>query len=465
MTEKTLPAGWAWTTLGDVVLPVAKTDPASFDRPQFKYIDISAVDGDIQLLKDVPSVAVGLAPSRARQLVRAGDTVFSTVRPYLRKIAWLPEHLDGEIASTGFCVLRPSTAIESRFLFFVVTRQDFLDEVTAKQRGVSYPAVRPAEVLEVPIPLPPLPEQHRIVEALEDHLSRLEAAELTLGQAKARVANLSRKAINFSCGMMTSAADSALPPTPADVVDGDLPYLSPSWSWRRLGELAEVVGGITKDAKKQSDESFPLHPYLRVANVQAGHLNLDQIAEIRATPKQVEKLTLHDGDVLLNEGGDRDKLGRGWIWENQIPNCLHQNHVFRARVDPQEIDPRLIAWHANSFGRSWFMRNGKQSVNLASVSLKTIKAFPVPVPPPEEQESIVERITTALESHSRLQAAIDVALARSAALRRSLLGAAFNGELVDQSPTDEPAEVALAKIRDQQVGSPARRRQKVVSTQ
>ncbi|AQA25402.1 type I restriction modification DNA specificity domain protein [Rhodococcus sp. MTM3W5.2] len=249
------------------------------------------------------------------------------------------------------------------------------------------------------------------------------------------------------------------------MIDGGLPRLPPSWNWRRLGEIGEVVGGITKDAKKQSDESFPLHPYLRVANVQAGHLNLDRITEIRATPKQVEKLTLQNGDVLLNEGGDRDKLGRGWIWENQIPNCLHQNHVFRVRVDPEEVDPRLIAWHANSFGRSWFMRNGKQSVNLASVSLKTIKAFPVPVPPAEEQKSIVESVTAALESESRLKSALDVALTRSAALRRSLLRAAFNGELVDQDPTDEPANVALAKIRDQPSGAAPRRRRKVAAAE
>lgn len=408
----------------------------------------------------VPSSCVS-----ATQMLKANDIVLATSSGSISvvgKSARLVTSWDGTFGA--FCaVLRPLAGISPKYLALFVKSDEVRSRWSAVARGTNINNLKRGDLVETPVPLPPLPEQHRIVEALEDHVSRLEAAELTLSQAKARVANLNGKAINFSYGIATAATGNALPPTPADVVDGDLPHLPPSWSWRRLGELAEVVGGITKDAKKQSDESFPLHPYLRVANVQAGHLNLEHITEIRATPKQVEKLTLRDGDVLLNEGGDRDKLGRGWIWENQIPNCLHQNHVFRVRADPEEIDPRLIAWHANSFGRSWFMRNGKQSVNLASVSLKTIKAFPVPVPPREEQESIVARITTSLESLTRLQSAIDVALIRCAALRRSLLHAAFNGELVDQDPTDEPADIALAKIWDQRSGTVPRRRRKVVS--
>ncbi|MBF6357407.1 restriction endonuclease subunit S [Nocardia higoensis] len=384
--------------------------------------------------------------SRSGVRARGNDVLFARITPCLEngKVALLPDGVERVGGSTEFIVVRPTSVVDPVFLYYWCLHPDVRDDAQHQMSGATgRMRLAGGDLAKFNFPLPPLAEQRRIVESLEDHLSRLEAAELTLRKAKARVANLSGKTINFSYGIATSATDIASPPTLADVVDGALPHLPASWKWCRLGELAEVVGGITKDAKKQSDESHPLHPYLRVANVQAGHLVLDHLTEIRATPKQIEKLTLRHGDVLLNEGGDRDKLGRGWIWEDQIPNCLHQNHVFRARANRKEIDPRLIAWHANSFGRSWFMRNGKQSVNLASVSLTTVKAFPVPVPPPEEQESIVERITAALDAQSRLQSAIDVALARSNALRRSLLRAAFNGELVDQDPTDEPADIAL----------------------
>ena len=132
----------------------------------------------------------------------------------------------------------------------------------------------------------------------------------------------------------------------------------------------------SKDSKKQSHPAMRQVAYLRVANVQGGYLDLSDVATLRVTDAQFKKLTLKRGDILLNEGGDRDKLGRGWVWDGQIESCVHQNHVFRARLFDSVIDPRLVAWHANSYGRKWFSRNGKQSVNLASVSLSTIKQFP-----------------------------------------------------------------------------------------
>lgn len=175
-----------------------------------------------------------------------------------------------------------------------------------------------------------------------------------------------------------------------------------SWVWATLGEIAEVVGGVTKDSKKQSDPSLPEVPYLRVANVQRGYLDLSEISKIRVPQSTVTKLRLQSGDVLLNEGGDRDKLGRGWIWQGQIPDCIHQNHVFRARL-AGTLHPKLLAWYANGLAQEWFERNASQSVNLASISLSTIKRLPVPLPPVEEQR----RIVVALEEHlSRLDSAI-----------------------------------------------------------
>jgi len=168
-----------------------------------------------------------------------------------------------------------------------------------------------------------------------------------------------------------------------------------TWEWATLGEIAEVVGGVTKDSKKQSDPTYVEVPYLRVANVQRGYLDLSNVATIRVSPAKAEKLTLEPGDVLMNEGGDRDKLGRGWVWDGQIPNCIHQNHVYRARILGGVLHPKLLAWHANGFGRDWFLRNGLQSVNLASISLSRVKEFPVPVPPLAEQR----RIVAALEEH------------------------------------------------------------------
>ncbi|MCE4948750.1 hypothetical protein LVX13_37540 [Streptomyces albulus] len=157
--------------------------------------------------------------------------------------------------------------------------------------------------------------------------------------------------------------------------------------------MADVAGGVTKDSKRQADSTYPDVPYLRVANVQREHLDLEQLAVIRVKPEQAERYRLQPGDVLMTEGGDRDKLGRGWVWEGQIHGCIHQNHVFRARIRSSAVAPTLLARYVNSLARPWLEANATQSVNLASISISKIKQLPVPVPPSAEQL----RILAALE--------------------------------------------------------------------
>jgi len=178
-----------------------------------------------------------------------------------------------------------------------------------------------------------------------------------------------------------------------------------SWLWTTLGEIAEVVGGVTRDTKKQSDPALPEVPYLRVANVQRGYLDLREITKIRVPETTLAKLRLLPGDVLLNEGGDRDKLGRGWVWDGQIPDCIHQNHVFRARLPMETVLPRFLAWYINYPARQWFDEHAAQSVNLASISLSTIRQLPVPLAPLNEQH----RIIAVLEDHlSHLDRALKI---------------------------------------------------------
>ena len=150
------------------------------------------------------------------------------------------------------------------------------------------------------------------------------------------------------------------------------------WTWTTLGEIAALKGGITKDSKREADPDFVEYPYLRVANVQRGFLDLTEVTTIRSAPHRAAKFVLQPGDILFNEGGDRDKLGRGWVWEGQIENCIHQNHVFRARLTNSHFDPYFISMHANTWGQQWFETHGKQTTNLASLSLTTLKSFPRP---------------------------------------------------------------------------------------
>ncbi|MFF9246850.1 hypothetical protein ACWHAO_16080 [Streptomyces albidoflavus] len=447
-----LPEGWGRAALRELCEPVVKVHPGELGKEAFRYVDIGSIASGELVVSAAKEIPVQDAPSRARQLIQVGDTVFSTVRPYLKKIAWIPEFLDGEIASTGFCVLRPGEALEPRFLFHLVTSNGFVARIVEKQRGASYPAVREVDIFEEEVVVPPVSEQRRIVAKLDEQLVHIEA-----GEAAARTALASSEILHDritgrgACGGLDAAELFPAELEKADVDDGELPHLPAGWRWARLGEIAAVAGGVTKDSKKQGDPDYVEVPYLRVANVQRGRLVLDRIERIRVPAGKAEALRLVEGDVLLNEGGDRDKLGRGWIWEDQIEDCIHQNHVFRARVINDVLDPLLLAWHANSFGKDWCDRNGKQTVNLASISLRKIKLLPVPVPPREVQAELVKVIHGHVEEVAAAHQLAQGALARAAELRGALLHAAFTGALAPQDPADEPASVLLDRIRSQRL--------------
>ena len=156
---------------------------------------------------------------------------------------------------------------------------------------------------------------------------------------------------------------------------------------------------------------------------------------IRVPASTVEKLRLEPDDILFNEGGDRDKLGRGWIWEGQVPDCIHQNHVFRARLRTDEFDPKFVSMHGNTFGRTWFETMGKQTTNLASVSLTTLKAFPIPKVPIDEQRRLVTQVEAQTSQIVAFERIVELALRRAAAFRSAILSSAFTANSYPRTPT------------------------------
>jgi type I restriction enzyme, S subunit len=196
------------------------------------------------------------------------------------------------------------------------------------------------------------------------------------------------------------------------------------WAWARLEAVAALKGGITVDKKRRDPTARPV-PYLRVANVQRGYLDLEEVKTIEASQADIEELRLQPGDVLFNEGGDRDKLGRGCIWEGQLAECIHQNHVFRARPYSVGISGKLISWWGNTFGKDYFLREGKQTTNLASINMTKLSAFPVPIPPLAEQLRIVAEVDRRLSIVGEVEAEVDANMKRAQALRQAVLIQAF----------------------------------------
>ena len=193
------------------------------------------------------------------------------------------------------------------------------------------------------------------------------------------------------------------------------------WAIRRLSEMAEIVSGVTVGNAAVRGPSCTV-PYLRVANVQDGYLDLSEVKTIRVSSSMFDDLKLVSGDVLMNEGGDFDKLGRGTVWSGEIQDCIHQNHVFRVRTDAAQLDPWFLAFYSeSSFGKRYFVLSSKQSTNLASINSTQLKAYPIVTPPIAEQRAIAARLRSANSKTDVFKREVAKLKAQKSGLMQSLL--------------------------------------------
>ncbi|EDK72727.1 restriction modification system DNA specificity domain [candidate division TM7 genomosp. GTL1] len=257
------------------------------------------------------------------------------------------------------------------------------------------------------IPFPDENEQKRIVAKIEELFSEIDNAE---------------SAITTASGYYKSYEQS--------IIDSLFAKYEAEAEMVEFGDIAEIKGGITKGRKLRG---MPIGetPYLRVANVQDGYLYLDEIKTINVTAEELRKYSLMNGDILFTEGGDKDKLGRGTIWHGEIELCIHQNHIFRARVDSGQFVPEYISYATKTTrARDYFLSKAKQTTNLASLNMTSLKNLQLPSIPLAQQKEIVESIVTKLSEIKSARKELIVAHHRSKALRQSILAKAFKGELV-----------------------------------
>ena len=336
------------------------------------YIDQYISDGEYVLLGE--DGAPFLNPCAKKAYIISGK-------------AWVNNHAH---------VLRSKT--NNKFLCYYLNSIDYTPYVS----GTTRLKLTQTQMRRIFIPVPPLSEQERIVARIEELFSELDKAVETLQTTK-------RQLEVYRQASVSSAY--------------------PDESYIRLDEIAEISGGITKGRKLDGKQTIHL-PYLRVANVQNGFLDLSEMKEIELMEDEKEKYLLQYGDVLYTEGGDRDKLGRGTVWRNEIPNCVHQNHVFKARIKTEIAIPEYVAyWSMGTHARNYFYSKGKQTVNLASINKSILSALPIPLPKIEEQKLIIREIESRLSVCDSIEQTVDTALSQADALRQSILKEAFEGRL------------------------------------
>lgn len=275
-------------------------------------------------------------------------------------------------------------------------------ELIKQSRGVAQVNINLSILKSHPIPLPPLDEQRRIA-------AMLDKAEELHAKRRAAIAFLDQ-----------------LPQAIFLEMFGD-PTANPN-GWPKTAQLADVselVSGITK-GRKVNGRAVREIPYLAVVNVQDRHLNLSAVKTIEATEDEIQRYRLRSGDLLLTEGGDPDKLGRGSLWNGELPEAIHQNHIFRVRVTSPALTPLYLSWLiGSSYGKAYFLRQAKQTTGIATINMGQLKAFPLLLPPLALQHQFAARV----DAIHRAKVAHQAALAELDDLFASLQNRAFAGGL------------------------------------
>lgn len=343
--------------------------------------------------------------SDRRLQVRPGQFIVSRIDARNGAFGLIPRELAGGVVTNDFPVFNPNPqTLFVPFLQWLSNTSSFIEICKAASEGTTNRVrLKESRFLTTTIPLPPLEEQRRIVVRIEELATKISAARI-----------LDEDTVDAVAALTASVANQT--------------FLKAEWSHVALGDVSDIRSGVTL-GRRLAGKTVRL-PYLRVANVQEGHLDLRHVKEVEVLEEERDKWQLRNGDLLLTEGGDWDKLGRGTVWENEVPHCIHQNHIFRVRTRPEDFDPYFLAAVVGSpYGKLYFQSASKQTTNLASINQRQLKAFPIPKPPLSVQRAVVSQLRRMTEKTQELRRCQGTRREELDALMPAILNKAFRGEL------------------------------------
>ena len=332
-----------------------------------------------------------------------GDVVFSRIDARNGAIGVLQENIAKAVVTTEFPVFVPAPdRLDGGFVKLVLRTGNFLAALRTKASGTSgRKRITPDAFADLRIPLPPLDEQRAIVAAHRAALDRAADQEREADETEARAMEAFETALGFG-------PPAPLPERPVFIASfKDLDRWShegilratlnpgkmePKFPIVKLGTVGRVSYGLQKSPANRP--GMHPRPYLRVANVQRWRLDLAEIKMIDVPDRDMPMYRLEDGDILLCEGNSAKLVGRGALWRNEIPDCVHQNHVLRARMDASKVVPEFTLAVINStYGQTYFRSKAKRTTNLASINSKEVSGFPLPLPSPGEQQDLIDELS------------------------------------------------------------------------
>lgn len=419
-----LPDGWTQVPLATITGDAAQRVPSADE--EICYIDIGSVNRNTKAIESPQKLLGKDAPSRARKQVAAGDTLISMTRPNLNAVALVSEEIDGQIASTGFDVLRPLVGIDPRWIGYLVRTEAFIEAMSDLVQGALYPAVRSKDVRAHVVPLAPQAEQTRIANQLDTLLTRIQSCNDRFDAIPALLKRF-RQAV---LGAATSGV------------------LTQNWqhsdrsSWRNV-QLTEVANAFAYGSAAKSSKAGKV-PVLRMGNIQDGQLDWSDLV-YTSDPLEIEKYKLTKGDVLFNRTNSPELVGKTAVYQGERP-AIYAGYLIRVRCSTELLPEYLNYCLGSRMGRDYCWSIKSDGVSQSNINAKKLAAFPFTLPSVTEQAEIVRRVEALFALADRIESRCTAARTQAQRLSPLVLAKAFRGELVAQDPTDEPASELLARL-------------------
>lgn len=406
-----VPENWVWVHGKNIFMPMESRKP---DGEDFYYIDIDAIDNKNQVVTEAKKIKTAQAPSRASRKLHTGDTVFSLVRPYLKNIAYIDVQLSDCIASTGFFVCTPNAALNDKYLYRLMVSSYVVDGLNKHMKGDNSPSIRKDDIENYPFPLPPLSEQQRIVERIEELFAKLD-------EAKERLQEVADSFAVHKAAILHKAFTGEL----TKQWRWENGVSDESWEEKKLGEVGSWLGGGTPSTNREE--------YWDNGNI------------LWITSKDMKSAVIEDTLMKVNEIGVKNSSAnyiekpailvvmRSGILRRTFPVAMVKkpftvNQDLKAIV-PDKDDLEFLFWMLLSNERRILDSCMKNGTTVESINSNALKAFAFKCPTLPEQHEIVRLIDDLLARERSSQQATEQALASIDLMKKSILARAFRGEL------------------------------------
>lgn len=423
-----VPENWVWVYGKNIFMPMESRKP---DGEDFYYIDIDAINNKNQVVTEAKKIKIAQAPSRASRKLHTGDTVFSLVRPYLKNIAYIDEQLSECIASTGFFVCTPNAALNDKYLYRLMVSSYVVDGLNKHMKGDNSPSIRKDDIENYPFPLPPLSEQQRIVERIEEFFAKLDEAKERLQEVvysfAVRKAAILHKAFTGELTKQWRLENGVS---------------DESWEEKKLGEVGSWLGGGTPSTSREE--------YWENGNI------------LWITSKDMKSAVIEDTLMKVNEIGVKNSSAnyiekpallvvmRSGILRRTFPVAMVKkpftvNQDLKAII-PDKDDLEFLYWMLLSNEQRILDTCMKNGTTVESINSNALKDLTFKCPTLPEQHEIVRLIDDLLARERSAQQATEQALASIDLMKKSILARAFRGELGTNKASEASALELLRQV-------------------